>query len=274
LAPSSTKNNEGRILAFFEKAHPLIQSYLRLLRPSAHTRIAWFVVVAGIGIASTPLWAALLGSILVDTLGISVPTVSPWIGVFLVLIGLGYHLLFQMAHKDRSIAENAAEKENLDHDYHLIQELASMCNESFVTNLFDNLMTDDLYLSSQFHGLQKVSSFIAAESNSLLTAELNQSAENFLDATTKLRRYLAYNFFDHPYRDELQGEKFRVLYPDLNPDLSDSSLAMDGKRYREAQEQLDEHTRRFHDSFKEFIGVIKLKYKEKFFDLGFQPTTH
>lgn len=228
-----------------------------LLRSKFHNKLAWLVVISGVGIVSGPFWEPYLRALCEKYLHISVePSPHPIWGCILVFFGLVYHLISnRLEHLASAVDRQAAVMERqraISHDKPVIQKFQSVFPENSAISLFSSLENGHSFRSGMIDSLHSAIDFLEKDENCLLDPEMQGLAKKLNDELTRLALFIAGNFFFYSTHKS-QGDLY-VLQPNLNMDRApDTPSAQQQCEYKKYENELLEMTMACRDACSSFI---------------------
>lgn len=239
-----------------QKALSIVIKILELLRPKFYNRLTWVIVVAGLGLMSSPIWQDLAKALLERKLEISIGYSNQvaW-GFALCCIGLTYHLLSTSIHEVAVSINSKGKKDKiLDHDRIIFSDLQNKLDESSLRNTIESL---ELNHATRHNNSEAIIDFVrSAESasNEFLTPEIKIEVTRLCVAAKGLHRFFIEHFDEYPYG---QGSvNFQIcLAPQLNCDRA--GRWEDGEKYDALASQLFSKTNALMSAYKQWRIVVK-----------------
>lgn len=233
-----------QLVTWFERVWPLV-------RPTAHTRIAWVVTIAGLSIVAGPFWEPVAIALAERLLHRSLPQAPDlgW-GLALVTLALAYHLLAVRA--DGLRAEMASARIRA-HDAPLVNAFVSAFPEGPLLYALSNLSNDHSINSSETQQLDSMPVHLQAPRNHLLDVPLREGAEALADASYRLARFIGANFFTVG-----TGPNFRlVMHPQWNFDRATGRMptAADERSYEAATTELNSRVDAVEAAYSAFVRL-------------------
>lgn len=228
-----------RVFSAFERIWPLI-------RPAAHTRIAWAVTIAGLGLIVQPFWEPIVVALATKYLAIKVADLpGPAWGFSLVALALAYHLL---AVRAQGLRDDLSAERVRTHDKPIVERTMVEFPAQAFNALIGSVGDDHSYRLPQ-NRLTEMADYLRDPANRLLDATLARSAEALAEQSARLGTFLATHFFVFGNSTPLR----LVMYPDHNEDRTNRNLtAEDRQMYRDRSRELHallDEAKAAHDDF-------------------------
>ena len=236
---------------------------LRLVKPKYHNRLAWVVVIAGLGLVSTGILEKLVNLFLKARYNLTLTDeTDSYIGLALVLIGLGYHLWMQKIIGGLERAEAEVNfKERIEHDRKLFAEADGILAESKLFGLLDCIGADHSYCVSWTSDYIELCEFLGQRSNRFLDEALREAAAGLKHSMDDLHTFIGKNFFDYD-KDRYSEDLRMCLQPEWNVDRAGSGTPEERQKYDALGDKLAELIKRveveyagYRDAVKETLAV-------------------
>jgi hypothetical protein len=236
---------------WIDKVVEVVERLYKLVRPQAHNRIAWIVVLSGIALCVGPVWEPYARAAAKAYFNLDVPE-SPgfWGGVLLITLGLSYHLLsafIQLRHA------GGGQTKNEDHDAAVYKGLRESLSDRWFIGFLDLLSADHSYHKSESMLLYQSIRYLDMPSNKFLIADIHTAAEALLDSLDKLAPFLAYRFVVYPVDEPVGANTRYCMQPNHNVDRDWDGSEWKRLKYDEWTSELNgliEATRR---SYRHFV---------------------
>ncbi len=231
-----------RLTNAFERIYPLV-------RPQAHNRIAWFVVLAGTTICAGPFWEPYARAAFKVYFNIDVPEPPGfWLGTFLIVIGLIYHLAFARVQL-RLIA--ATYSKHMEHDAITYKNFKAILKDEELASFLDLIERDHSYNTSHSVMMDNAIWLLKSPSGKFLIAELKTSAEALLEALWALNNFMGHRFFVYPNKQP-PGDTRYCLQPSHNVDRDWNGDMSRIKQYDIWAAELKELVEAAYDAYRKF----------------------
>lgn len=198
---------------------------IKLLKPEFYNKIIWAVVIAGIALLSTSLIDKIISAIFEISFQIKLTDGNDAvIGIALVIIGLGYHLLIRKMEISEKFTNKKIENDKISkHDTDIFQASESVMDEATFKYILDWIATDHSYESDQVKKLDDYYFNCREHNNAYINQELEDTKSEFLDKLHTLREFVSYNFFVYP-NNQPKAKRF-CMHPEKNIDRGGDSFS-------------------------------------------------
>jgi len=202
-----------------------IYKLIKLLKPEFYNKITWAVVIAGLALLSTSLIDKIISAVFELSFQIKLTDRNDAvIGIALVIIGLGYHLLIRKMEISETFKNNKIESDKkTKHDTDIFHASESIMDEATFKNIIDWIATDHSYESDQVKKLDDYYFHCREHNNAYINSELEEAKSGFLDKLYTLREFVSYNFFVYP-NNQPSAKRF-CMHPEKNIDRGGDSFS-------------------------------------------------
>lgn len=234
-----------------------VSKILKFLFPEFYNKITWLLVLSGILLCSNPLWETLTNWFIknfTELEAIEFPS-GPLIGLALILVGLGYNILYSYL-TNRSLPKITNEEK---HDQKIFRKADKQLSEQQLLNLTSRLTSEHAYWYEEINRVDDFIHFFKNSGNSYLSRSLMDESKKLTSELEKLMQLLVTEFEIFP-REQTGNFRFH-MHPRGNCDLSITVKTEDATTYREIREKLYESV----SSVKEAYNVYRLAVKSKLY---------
>lgn len=233
---------------------------IKLLKPEFYNKITQLVVISGLALIATPFWEEILLAALKKKYELDLaPGGNTFWGFALVVVGLFYHLttnsLLQfIEYKDKE----KTERDRVKHDSKVFMGSQDILSEKFLTNFFEQLLSDHSYRINDSSKLREYAEYHLFSENSYIDNEIQEAATEVSIAINRLLNWMSCNFWALPGKQTEENLRL-CMHPHWNIDMSGTGEPDDSKKYSEATDELSTLSNEVKNSYKVYRGLIKNK---------------
>ncbi len=228
--------------------------------PEFSNKVTWAVVIAGIGLTSSPFLQSILNEILKREYNIKILGDFDYlVGVVLIILGLTHNILLQREKTKIEIngkfdieSEERASKRS--HDVELFKRITEGFEEYFITEYISSLNDDHSYLSSEKNRLRNFIYYSNETEYDFINSKVNDSLSEFGSSLSQVMNWCALNFFHYPENIVMEDQRY-CLHPELNPERGNESGRLD--EYNEYARELVILTDELLAKYKAFRIAVK-----------------
>lgn len=233
-----------------------IEWAFHLLKPKTHNKLAWLTVITGTALLASPVWEPIIRSIVREVFGANIdPPNSPWFGVLVVFIGLGYH--FAMNYLEAGEAGKDHRK-SIQHDSSLAERFRSSITELQLERLLQRLDADHAHFRSERTAWDSSADLLGSAEMHFLDPNIREYAATYCATHKRLSIFLGRHFFVYPDRD--MNDQQYALCPEWNWDRGAPSPQQEAQ-YRELESEMHDLVHAMRNAYRNLIKGFHEKLK-------------
>jgi hypothetical protein len=246
-----------------ETLKTFIEWLYKLLYPKTHNRIALATVIAGIGLAASPVWEPFARALLEKIFFIKIdPPTSPIFGIVLVGLGLLYHYGTAKIEAGKTDLKNNREHKRalqiVTHDLNLANQFRKILSDDKKDSFIHRIEANHACMNTDVNQIEDSVQFLSKPETYFLDESLRKKSTEYVTATNKLLNFISLKFFVYPR--EAIGEKYQfAMQPSLNIDREGEGREGDFEKYDALTDDLYELTKKVSEKYDELIKLFHEK---------------